>query len=94
MPRPLRIQYAGARYHIMSRSDGPEAIFHYQAACSLRSATKKRAVDQSARLVVRSASLSDARGLSDDHHLAVIAPVTCAGRADHVDFHVVELTRR
>ena len=27
MPRPLRIQYAGARYHIMSRGDRREAIF-------------------------------------------------------------------
>jgi len=27
MPRPLRIQYAGACYHVMSRGDGREAIF-------------------------------------------------------------------
>jgi REP-associated tyrosine transposase len=27
MPRPLRIQYAGARYHVVSRGDGREAIF-------------------------------------------------------------------
>ena len=27
MPRPLRIQYAGARYHVMSRGDRREAIF-------------------------------------------------------------------
>jgi putative transposase len=27
MPRPLRIQYEGARYHIMSRGDRREAIF-------------------------------------------------------------------
>ena len=27
MPRPLRIQYAGARYHVMSRGDRGEAIF-------------------------------------------------------------------
>jgi putative transposase len=26
MPRPLRIQYEGARYHVMSRGDGREAI--------------------------------------------------------------------
>src|SRR5919108_6129072 len=28
MARPLRIQYADARYHIMSRGDRREAIFH------------------------------------------------------------------
>jgi REP element-mobilizing transposase RayT len=28
MARPLRIQYAGARYHIMSRGDRREEIFH------------------------------------------------------------------
>ena len=28
MPRPLRIQYAGARYHVMSRGDRHEAIFY------------------------------------------------------------------
>ena len=27
MPRPLRIQYAAARYHVMSRGDRREAIF-------------------------------------------------------------------
>jgi REP element-mobilizing transposase RayT len=27
VPRPLRIQYAGARYHLMSRGDQREAIF-------------------------------------------------------------------
>lgn len=27
MPRPLRIQYEGARYHVMSRGDRREAIF-------------------------------------------------------------------
>ena len=27
VPRPLRIQYAGARYHVMSRGDRREAIF-------------------------------------------------------------------
>ncbi len=27
MPRPLRIEYEGARYHVMSRGDGREAIF-------------------------------------------------------------------
>jgi hypothetical protein len=27
MARPLRIQYAGARYHVMSRGDRREAIF-------------------------------------------------------------------
>ena len=27
MPRPLRIQYEGAQYHIMSRGDRREAIF-------------------------------------------------------------------
>ena len=27
MARPLRIQYEGARYHVMSRGDGREAIF-------------------------------------------------------------------
>jgi putative transposase len=31
MPRPLRIQYAGARYHVMSRGDRREAIFHEDA---------------------------------------------------------------
>jgi putative transposase len=31
MPRPLRIQYAGARYHVMSRGDRREAIFHDDA---------------------------------------------------------------
>lgn len=28
MPRPLRIQYEGARYHVMSRGDRREDIFH------------------------------------------------------------------
>lgn len=27
MPRPLRIEYPGARYHLMSRGDWREAIF-------------------------------------------------------------------
>ena len=27
MPRPLRIQYEGARYHVLSRGDRREAIF-------------------------------------------------------------------
>jgi REP element-mobilizing transposase RayT len=27
MPRPLRIEYVGARYHVMSRGDRQEAIF-------------------------------------------------------------------
>lgn len=27
MPRPLRVEYEGARYHLMSRGDGREAIF-------------------------------------------------------------------
>jgi putative transposase len=27
MPRPLRVQYEGARYHVMSRGDGREPIF-------------------------------------------------------------------
>jgi hypothetical protein len=27
MPRPLRIEYPGARYHVMSRGDRREAIF-------------------------------------------------------------------
>ena len=27
-PEPLRIQYAGARYHVMSRGDRREAIFY------------------------------------------------------------------
>ncbi|MDB6147796.1 MAG: hypothetical protein JWO45_1460 [Spartobacteria bacterium] len=27
MPRPLRIQYPGAQYHVMSRGDRREAIF-------------------------------------------------------------------
>ena len=27
MPRPLRIEYEGARYHVMSRGDRREAIF-------------------------------------------------------------------
>jgi hypothetical protein len=31
MSRPLRIQYAGARYHVMSRGDRREAIFHDDA---------------------------------------------------------------
>ena len=31
MPRPLRIEYAGARYHVMSRGDRREAIFHDDA---------------------------------------------------------------
>jgi len=31
MPRPLRIQYVGARYHAMSRGDRREAI-HYDDA--------------------------------------------------------------
>jgi REP element-mobilizing transposase RayT len=28
MPRPLRIQYVGARYHVMSRGDRREASFY------------------------------------------------------------------
>src|SRR6476661_5716517 len=28
MPRPLRIEYPGAMYHVMSRGDRREAIFH------------------------------------------------------------------
>ncbi len=31
MARPLCIQYAGARYHVMSRGDRREAIFHDDA---------------------------------------------------------------
>jgi hypothetical protein len=31
MPRPLRIQYPGARYHVMSRRDRREAIFYDDA---------------------------------------------------------------
>jgi REP-associated tyrosine transposase len=31
MPRPLRIQYTGARYHVMSRGDRREAIFYDDA---------------------------------------------------------------
>jgi hypothetical protein len=31
MPRPLRIEYAGARYHVMSRGDRREAIFYDDA---------------------------------------------------------------
>ena len=31
MPRPLRIQYAGARYHVMSRGDRREAISYDDA---------------------------------------------------------------
>src|ERR1041385_1574128 len=31
MPRPLRIEYAGARYHVMSRGDSREAIFQDDA---------------------------------------------------------------
>ena len=31
MPRPLRIEYAGARYHVMSRGDLREAIFYDDA---------------------------------------------------------------
>src|SRR6266404_2654543 len=31
MPRPLRIQYPGACYHVMSRGDGREAIFRNAA---------------------------------------------------------------
>src|SRR5438445_6281448 len=31
MARPLRIQYAGARYHVMSRGDRREAIFYDDA---------------------------------------------------------------
>jgi hypothetical protein len=31
IPRPLRIQYAGARYHVMSRGDRREAIFYDDA---------------------------------------------------------------
>src|SRR5262245_51816800 len=31
MPRPLRIEYAGARYHVMSRGDRREAIYHDDA---------------------------------------------------------------
>jgi hypothetical protein len=31
MSRPLRIQYPGARYHVMSRGDRREAIFYDDA---------------------------------------------------------------
>jgi REP element-mobilizing transposase RayT len=31
MPRPLRIQYSGARYHVMRRGDRREAIFYDDA---------------------------------------------------------------
>jgi putative transposase len=31
MPRPLRTQYSAARYHVMSRGDGREAIFYNDA---------------------------------------------------------------
>ena len=31
MARPLRIQYSGARYHVMSRGDRREAIFYDDA---------------------------------------------------------------
>ena len=31
MPRPLRIQYAGARYRVMSRGDRRDAIFYDDA---------------------------------------------------------------
>jgi putative transposase len=31
MPRPLRIQYAGARYHVMSQGDRLEAIVYDDA---------------------------------------------------------------
>ena len=31
MPRPLRIQYAGARSHVMSRGNPREAIFYDDA---------------------------------------------------------------
>ena len=31
MPRPLRIEYAGARYHVMSRGDRREPIFNDDA---------------------------------------------------------------
>ena len=31
MPRPLRIQYAGARYHVMSRGDRREPIVYNEA---------------------------------------------------------------
>jgi hypothetical protein len=31
MPRPLRIQYSGARCHVTSRGDGREAIFYDDA---------------------------------------------------------------
>jgi hypothetical protein len=36
MPRPLRIQYAGARYHVMSRGDRREAIVYRDAVKSYR----------------------------------------------------------
>ena len=31
MPKPLRIQYPGARYHVMSRGNRREAIFYDDA---------------------------------------------------------------
>ena len=31
MPRPLRIEYAGVRYHVISRGDRRGAIFHDDA---------------------------------------------------------------
>jgi hypothetical protein len=31
MPRPLQVQYAGARYHVMSRGNRREVIFYDDA---------------------------------------------------------------
>src|SRR5215831_16041766 len=35
MPTPLRIEYAGARYHVMSRGDRPEAKQQHRVTAAL-----------------------------------------------------------
>ena len=55
-PRPLRIQYAGARYHVMSRGNRREAIFYDDADRVAFLRTLGRACLKSDRLRIGSAS--------------------------------------
>ena len=56
MPRPLRIQYAGARYHVMSRGDRREVIFCDDADRVQFLSTLGQACLKSDRLRIASAS--------------------------------------
>ena len=56
MPSPLRIQYAGARYHVMSRGDRREGIFYDDADRAEFLRTLSQACLKSDRLRIGSAS--------------------------------------